>query len=38
MSRNYKIRYQQKMYFVSFTIVNYIDVFICRECNSSTLT
>jgi REP element-mobilizing transposase RayT len=31
MSRNYKIRDQQKLYFVSFATVNWIDVFIRRE-------
>jgi len=28
MSRNYKIRDQEKLYFVTFTVVNWIDVFI----------
>jgi putative transposase len=31
MSRNYKFRDQQKLYFVSFATVNLIDVFIRRE-------
>jgi putative transposase len=31
MSRTYKIRDQQKLYFVSFATVNWIDVFIRRE-------
>jgi putative transposase len=31
MSRNYKIRDQSKVYFVSFATVNWIDVFIRRE-------
>ena len=31
MSRNYKFRDQQKLYFVSFATVNWIDVFIRRE-------
>jgi len=30
MSRNYKIRDQEKLYFVSFATVNWIDVFIRR--------
>ena len=30
MSRNYKIRNQQKLHFVSFATVNWIDVFIRR--------
>ena len=28
MSRNYKIRDQQKIYFVTFTVINWIDFFI----------
>ena len=28
MSRNYKIRNQEKLYFLSFAVVNWIDVFI----------
>ncbi|MEQ9166509.1 MAG: transposase [Fulvivirga sp.] len=28
MSRNYKIRDQEKLYFISFAVVNWIDVFI----------
>ena len=28
MSRNYKIRDQEKLYFISFATVNWIDVFI----------
>ena len=31
MSRNYKIRDQEKLYFISFATVNWIDVFIRRE-------
>ncbi len=31
MSRNYKIKDQEKAYFVSFATVNWIDVFIRRE-------
>lgn len=31
MSRNYKIRDQTKLYFVSFAVVNWIDVFVRRE-------
>lgn len=31
MSRNYKFRDQQKLYFVSFATVNWIDVFIRRQ-------
>jgi REP element-mobilizing transposase RayT len=31
MSRNYKIRDQQKLYFISFATINWIDVFIRRE-------
>jgi REP element-mobilizing transposase RayT len=31
MSRNYKIRDQEKLYFVTFTVVNWIDVFIRNE-------
>ena len=31
MSRNYKIRDQSKLYFVSFAVVNWIDVFVRRE-------
>jgi putative transposase len=31
MSRNYKIRDQNKLYFVSFATVNWIDVFIRKE-------
>ena len=31
MSRNYKIRGQEKLYFISFATVNWIDVFIRRE-------
>lgn len=31
MSRNYKIRDQTKLYFVSFAVVNWIDVFLRRE-------
>lgn len=31
MSRNYKIRDQRKLYFVSFATVNWIDVFVRRE-------
>ncbi len=31
MSRNYKIRDQRKLYFVSFATVNWIDAFIRRE-------
>jgi len=31
MSRNYKFRDQEKLYFVSFSTVNWIDVFIRRE-------
>lgn len=30
MSRNYKVRDQEKLYFVSFATVNWIDVFIRR--------
>jgi len=28
MSRNYKIRNQEKLYFISFAVINWIDVFI----------
>jgi putative transposase len=31
MSRKYKIRDQQKLYFVTFTVINWIDVFIRDE-------
>ena len=31
MSRNYKIRDQEKLYFISFATVNWIDVFVRRE-------
>ena len=31
MSRNYKFRDQQKLYFVSFATVNWIDVFVRRQ-------
>jgi len=31
MSRNYKFRDQEKLYFVSFATVNWIDVFVRRE-------
>ncbi len=31
MSRNYKIRDQEKPYFVTFTVINWIDVFVRRE-------
>ena len=31
MSRNYKIKDQDKVYFISFATVNWIDVFIRRE-------
>lgn len=31
MSRNYKIRDQEKLYFVTFTVINWIDVFIRPE-------
>lgn len=31
MSRNYKFRDQQKLYFVSFATVNWVDVFIRRQ-------
>ncbi|WP_317175528.1 transposase [Pontibacter beigongshangensis] len=31
MSRNYKFRDQEKLYFVSFAVVNWIDVFVRRE-------
>ena len=31
MSRNYKFRDQEKLYFISFATVNWIDVFIRRE-------
>ncbi|GAB3822394.1 transposase [Pontibacter rugosus] len=31
MSRNYKIRDQTKLYFVSFAVVNWIDLFVRRE-------
>ena len=31
MSRKYKIRDQDKLYFVTFTVVNWIDVFTRRE-------
>jgi len=31
MSRSYKIRDQSKLYFISFAVVNWIDVFVRRE-------
>lgn len=31
MSRKYKIRDQDKLYFVTFTVINWLDVFIRRE-------
>ncbi len=31
MSRKYKIRDQDKLYFVTFTIINWLDVFIRKE-------
>ncbi|WP_317042800.1 transposase [Catalinimonas alkaloidigena] len=31
MSRNYKFRDQEKLYFVTFSVVNWIDVFVRRE-------
>ena len=31
MSRNYKINDQEKLYFVSFANVNWIDVFVRRS-------
>ena len=31
MSRKYKIRDQDKLYFVTFTIINWLDVFIRRD-------
>ena len=31
MSRNYKIRDQDKLYFVTFTVIQWLDVFIRRE-------
>jgi hypothetical protein len=31
MSRNYKIRDQNKLYFVTFTVVQWLDVFIRKE-------
>ena len=31
MSRNYKIRNQDKLYFVTFTVIQWLDVFIRRE-------
>ena len=31
MSRNYKFRDQQKLYFISFATINWIDIFIRRE-------
>jgi REP element-mobilizing transposase RayT len=31
MSRNYKFRNQEKLYFVTFTVINWIDVFIRPE-------
>ena len=31
MSRNYKIRNQDKLYFVAFTVIWWLDVFIGKE-------
>lgn len=31
MSRNYKIKDQEKLHFVTFTVINWIDVFIRSE-------
>jgi REP element-mobilizing transposase RayT len=31
MSRKYKIRDQDKLYFVTFTVIHWLDVFIRRE-------
>jgi len=31
MSRKYKIRDQDKLYFVTFTVIQWLDVFIRRE-------
>ena len=31
MSRNYKFRDQEKLYFVTFSVINWIDVFVRRE-------
>ncbi len=31
MSRKYKIRNQDKLYFVTFTVINWLDVFIRKE-------
>ena len=37
MSRNYKIRNQDKLYFVTFTVIQWLDVFIRRECRDLLL-
>lgn len=31
MSRKYKIKNQEKLYFVTFTVINWIDIFIRNE-------
>lgn len=31
MSRKYKFADNNKMYFVSFSVINWIDLFICKE-------
>lgn len=37
MSRKYKIRDQEKLYFVTFTVINWIDVFIRNEYRNAFL-
>jgi putative transposase len=32
LSRKYKIRDQDKLYFVTFTVIQWLDVFIRKEC------
>lgn len=38
MSRKYKIRDQEKLYFVSFATINWIDLFIREDYNNILLT
>ena len=36
MSEKYKIRNQDKLYFVTFTVIQWLDVFIRREYKGHT--
>ena len=37
MSRKYKIRDQDKLYFVTFTVIHWLDVFIRREYQNTVI-